>query len=311
MTRYALARPNARSSHIQPTPQGGGAAIVIATLVVCGAAILASDLPAGPFISLAAAAAILAALGACDDVQPMPIVLRLAVQVFCIALVVLAGGANGAVFSSLVPHNAQLLVLIVAGLWFVNLTNFMDGLDWLTVAAMVPLSAALALFGAAGWVDELTMVVAACLLGALLGFAPFNRPVAKLFLGDVGALPIGLIIAWMLYVLASAGGAVAAIILPLYHLADATITVGLRILRRERFWQAHRTHFYQRATLNGMGVMEVAGHVFTLNCLLAVLAALTLVWPMRSVELAALALAALLVAGCLWRFSRGRPHSPV
>ena len=111
----------------------------------------------------------------------------------------------------------------------------------------------------------LPAIVAAALLGAILGFAPFNKPVAKLFLGDVGSLPIGLLLGWLLLELAGRGHLAAAIILPLYYLADTTITLVRRIAAGEPFWQAHRTHFYQRATDNGFTVAEIVGRVFVVN----------------------------------------------
>ena len=95
------------------------------------------------------------------------------------------------------------------------------------------------------------VVVALALCGALIGFAPFNRPVARIFLGDVGSLPIGLLFAWLLVLLAGSGHLAAAVILPLYYLADATLTLLRRMKDREPFWQAHRTHFYQLATDRG------------------------------------------------------------
>src|SRR5260221_13451272 len=100
------------------------------------------------------------------------------------------------------------------------------------------------------------------LAGALLGFAPFNRPVARLCLGDVGCLPIGLLTVWCLLELASRHHFAAAMLLPLYYLADATITLFRRILNGERFWDAHRSHFYQRATDNGLSVRQVVSNVF-------------------------------------------------
>ena len=92
------------------------------------------------------------------------------------------------------------------------------------------------------------------LCGAMLGFAPFNRPVAKIFLGDVGSLPIGLLLGWCLLQLAWHQHLIAALLLPLYYLTDATLTLLRRIARREPFWAAHRSHFYQRATDNGFTV---------------------------------------------------------
>src|ERR1700749_3030711 len=87
---------------------------------------------------------------------------------------------------------------------------------------------------------------ALALLGAMIGFAPFNRPVARLFLGDVGSLPIGLLLGWLLILLANRY-LVAALLLPLYYVADATITLLRRFVEGEPVTQAHRSHFYQRA----------------------------------------------------------------
>ena len=139
-------------------------------------------------------------------------------------------------------------------MWFVNLVNFMDGIDWMTVAEAVPITGAIVVLGLAGIVPSLATLVALALLGAILGFAPFNRPVARLFLGDVGSLPIGLVLGWLLLLLAASGHLAAALLLPLYYLADASITLLLRIARREAVWQAHRSHFYQRAVAGGLTV---------------------------------------------------------
>ena len=79
-------------------------------------------------------------------------------------------------------------------------------------------------------------LIALALFGAMLGFAPFNRPVAKLFLGDGGSLPIGLVLGWLLLQLAGNGHLAAALLLPLYYVADATIT----LLRRWRGAKASR-----------------------------------------------------------------------
>ena len=106
----------------------------------------------------------------------------------------------------------------------------------------------------------------------MLGFAPFNRPVARVFLGDVGSLPIGLLLGWCLLQLAFRQQFAAALLLPLYYLLDATVTLLRRMARREPFWAAHRSHFYQRATDNGFTVWRVVGEVFALNIVLAVLA---------------------------------------
>jgi UDP-N-acetylmuramyl pentapeptide phosphotransferase/UDP-N-acetylglucosamine-1-phosphate transferase len=203
------------------------------------------------------------------------------------------------------PWPVERLGLFIGALWFVNLVNFMDGIDWMTVAEIVPVTAAIMLLGPAtiGWQPA---IVAAALLGAILGFAPFNKPVARLFLGDAGSLPIGLVLGWLLLQLAAGGHLAAAFILPLYYLTDATLTLARRLARGEPFWQAHRTHFYQRATAMGFGVPEVVGRVFAVNLALAALALLSVAAHDALISAAASAAAAAVVAGLLLQLARGR-----
>ena len=121
----------------------------------------------------------------------------------------------------------------LAGLWFVNLVNFMDGIDWMTAAEVVPIAAALVAIGYLGALPPEAFRGA----GARRRddwFAWFNRPVARLFLGDVGSLPIGLLLGWLLVLLAGGGNFAAALLLPLYYLADATITLLRRLAGGER-----------------------------------------------------------------------------
>jgi UDP-N-acetylmuramyl pentapeptide phosphotransferase/UDP-N-acetylglucosamine-1-phosphate transferase len=309
LARYAMARPNARSSHREPTPQGGGIAVVAATLVVaCGAAALSPALAqndGGQLLVLTATAALLAVVGAIDDVRSSPAAVRLALQ--CIAV-----GALIAMFPrelQILPHVPWWIEragLFLAGVWFVNLVNFMDGIDWMTVAEFVPVSCALLLLGLAGTLPLLPAVVAAALLGAILGFAPFNKPVARLFLGDVGSLPMGLLLGWLLLQLAGEGHVAAAAILPLYYLLDATITLARRIVRGERFWQAHRSHFYQRATDNGFSVPAVVARVALVNLALAALALVSVAAHSAAVSLIVLAASVAIVAWLLFAFSRAK-----
>jgi UDP-N-acetylmuramyl pentapeptide phosphotransferase/UDP-N-acetylglucosamine-1-phosphate transferase len=204
------------------------------------------------------------------------------------------------------PWWLERMILFVGGLWFVNLVNFMDGIDWMTAAEVVPIAAALVILGYLGGLSPGGVVVAAALGGAMIGFAYFNRPVAALFLGDVGSLPIGLLLGWLLVLLAGDANLAAAVLLPLYYLADATITLIRRMLSGERIWQAHRTHFYQLATARGFTVTEVVVRVFVVNVCLGALAVATALVPGRLSDVGALLGGALLVAGLLVTFARGR-----
>jgi UDP-N-acetylmuramyl pentapeptide phosphotransferase/UDP-N-acetylglucosamine-1-phosphate transferase len=306
--RYALARPNARSSHAIPTPQGGGLAVILAAAI----ALSAYDLTVGPELAtpagalpLAVAVALLTAVGAVDDIFPLLPSLRLGVQAVAVAVaVVTMPGALRALPA--VPLAAERAVEIAAGLWFVNLVNFMDGIDWMTVAEAVPSTAALFAFALSGAAPAPAGAVALALCGAVLGFAPFNRPTAKLFLGDVGSLPIGLLLFWLLMQLAGSGHLAAAMLLPLYYVADTTITLLRRAARRERLTEAHRSHFYQLAVIRGLPVLTVVRWVAVVNVALGALAALSIRLSSAWFDVAALAGGGALVAALLVWMERGK-----
>ena len=249
---YALAKPNARSSHKEPTPQGGGIAVLLG--LACALVLIPGTLSL--YVAFAAALA-LGALGALADLRALEVAPRLIVQAAAIVALVALLPADFHVLPNL-PTWFERALLAIGLLWFVNLTNFMDGIDWMTVAEMVPLTAALALAGFAGALPADAALAAAALCGALTGFAPFNKPVARLFLGDVGSLPIGLLTGWLLIRLGERHLA-AAVLLPLYYVLDATITLIRRFIYGEPVMQAHRWHFYQQAVDGGRQRVQNSG----------------------------------------------------
>ncbi len=309
MVRYALARPNARSSHRIPTPQGGGIAVLAGAFLALGLAMAFIPMDAGArqgLVLVMVASALLAVVGAWDDIRPLSPALRLPLQFLCVGIVVFYAAPEVRVLPETLPLWAERGLALIAGAWFVNLVNFMDGIDWITLAGLVPLSGAVALAGGYGIVDPATGLLAAALLGGLIGFAPFNKPVARIFLGDVGALPLGLLGAYLLYRLAGTGALTAALILPLYHVMDSTITLLRRLARGEKVWQAHRSHFYQQATDNGFKVIEIVAQVALLNLGLIALAAVSIAAPALWAQLACLLAALALTIGLLRRFSGKR-----
>ena len=306
LQRYALAKPNARSSHREPTPQGGGIAVVATTVAgawlgtfIFGVAI------AAPLETLFAATVVMACIGAADDMRPIAVAPRLLVQALAVAAVIYALPDNLRVLPVL-PWWIERALSFVGTLWFVNLVNFMDGIDWMTVAEVVPVTAALASIGLVDTLPPQAIAASLALCGAMIGFAYFNRPVARLFLGDVGSLPIGLVLGWLLIVLAGSGGRAAALLLPLYYVADSTITLLRRFIAREKVWEAHRSHFYQRATDRGFTAIDVVRRVFIVNLVLAALALLTVMLPGHAADAGALLLGSALVAWLLVSFTRGK-----
>jgi UDP-N-acetylmuramyl pentapeptide phosphotransferase/UDP-N-acetylglucosamine-1-phosphate transferase len=306
LKRYALAKPNTRSSHRMPTPQGGGIAVIVATIAAAGFGLFVVDAAlVWPLMTVLGAVIVMACVGAADDVHPVGVAPRLVLQALAVAVIIYAL-PNELRVLPLLPWWLERLLLLVGGLWFVNLVNFMDGIDWMTVAEIVPICGALVALGCLGALTRGGIVVALALGGAMLGFAYFNRPTARLFLGDVGSLPIGLIVGWLLTLLAGSGHLAAALLLPLYYLADATLTLVRRLSNGERVWQAHRTHYYQRATDRGFSVTEIVARVFAVNICLTVLALITVVEASRVTDVAALVVGVALVAWLLSSFTRKR-----
>jgi UDP-N-acetylmuramyl pentapeptide phosphotransferase/UDP-N-acetylglucosamine-1-phosphate transferase len=305
--RYALARPNARSSHEAPTPQGGGVAVVLGGFMALAAIALLDPAARAPFaglMPLAAAVMTLMVVGVADDIFSLAPLPRLALQAVAVGAAVATLPAELRALP-VVPLAVERGVEIVAMLWFVNLVNFMDGIDWITVAETVPITVGLLILALLGAVPQTPALIAPALLGAMLGFAPFNRPVAKLFLGDGGSLPIGLVLGWLLLQLAGNGHLAAALLLPLYYLADATITLLRRMARGERITQAHRSHFYQIATTGGFSVMGVVRRVFAANVVLVWLAVVTVLFDSIVFDAIALALGAVEVTLLLRAMARG------
>jgi UDP-N-acetylmuramyl pentapeptide phosphotransferase/UDP-N-acetylglucosamine-1-phosphate transferase len=279
--RLALKRswldiPNERSSHTVPTPRGGGVAIALALL---GGLSIATALGwvSRPFgIGVLVGGSLVAAIGWIDDRRSVGVVKRIIVHLAAaIVGVMLLGGVPsvrfGAEVIQLGPAGSVLAVLFVV--WCVNLYNFMDGIDGIAAVETASIGGGVALVVLGAAVGPAG--AAACgiaLAAAALGFLPWNWQRAKLFLGDVGSVPLGYLSGWLLLSLAAAGAWKAALILPLYYLADATITLLLRLKRGEKVWRAHREHYYQRAVQGGMSHASVVKAVLAGNLALAGLA---------------------------------------
>jgi UDP-N-acetylmuramyl pentapeptide phosphotransferase/UDP-N-acetylglucosamine-1-phosphate transferase len=307
LRRHALAKPNARSSHKLPTPQGGGIAIVIAIVAVVGAiGVLYPSLFNEPVRLAAVFIAVigLATVGLVDDIRPIDVLPRFLVQVVAV-LIVIASLPDDVRIFAILPWWIERALMFGTVLWLVNVVNFMDGIDWMTVAEVVPVAGGLALFGLWGALPLEATLVALALCGALIGFAPFNRPVAQLFLGDVGSLPIGLLLGWLLLLLAGGGNFAAAALLPLYYVGDATVTLLRRLVSGKPLSQAHRDHFYQRAVDGGFNVRQIVGSVFAVNLILAGFAAAAICNHSPTVQFVMLAVGSAVVTALLWRFNRG------
>ena len=306
LVRYLMAAPNARSSHKIATPQGAGLAVMLSVLAGCALGLFLWAQEPGPsLVPVLAIAVVLTILGALDDAHALPVSWRLIGQTLAslVLVVNLPGGFQ--LFPGLMPLVVERALIVLGTVWFVNAVNFLDGLDWMTVAQVVPMTLGIAVLQALGAVPDTVGLLALALLGATLGFAIFNKHPAQVFLGDAGSLPIGLCLAFMLIFVAQAHLA-AALLLSLYTFADPTLTLFRRIAAGEQIASAHRTHFYQRAINQGLSVPQVTARVFLLGLLLAGLAIITVLARSLAVDFLCVGLGLLATGLTLFALAKGR-----
>jgi len=292
--RLALDEPNARSMHARPVPRTGGVAVL-------GGAAVSLAAGAASLWPLFVCAAVLAALSFVDDLRGVPPAARLVVHVAMAAVAIWLVRPSAGVFA--------LGLLVVATVWVTNLYNFMDGSDGLAGGmSVIGFSAYAVAAFAAG--HEPLATLGAALAAASAAFLLYNFHPARIFLGDVGAIPLGFLAA----VLGVAGweAGVWPLWFPLLVFgtfsADATITLIRRVGRRQRPWQAHRDHYYQRMARMGLGHRGTAlvGYALMLVCASAALFARA---EPPHVQAAAFGIAtAVLAATALWVDLRWTRH---
>lgn len=247
-SRLPQANPNPRSLHAEPVPRVGGIALWLgfAPAVAFGlppAAAMGVAVWGMPFL-------LLVAISLADDVRPVPVLPRLAVHVAAavwLAVALAPLRATGGMDALLAGAGVALVAA-----WSLNLYNFMDGSDGLaTIMTIVGFGAYAAVAGLAGLPAALPLALAAAALPVLW----VNRPPARMFLGDVGAVPLGFLAAAL-----GMGGIVGDVwpawfppLVFLPFVADATFTLALRLFRGERVWEAHKAHYYQRLHQLGAG----------------------------------------------------------
>jgi UDP-N-acetylmuramyl pentapeptide phosphotransferase/UDP-N-acetylglucosamine-1-phosphate transferase len=258
--REILDRPNERSSHRVPTPRGGGIAVIGSILLAWAVFARTESVPSDVF-GIVLGAVLLGTVSWFDDLRGLSPVVRLLAQAAAVAIGILV-----------LPGPRDLLYLAAIGLlwiWWINLFNFMDGIDGLAGSEAAAIGAGLLLFASVGaGADPALRALAAPAAGAAIGFLVWNWSPARIFLGDVGSVPLGYVLGFLLLDVAVRGYWKITLILPLYFLADATITVARRLLRGERVWQAHREHFYQQAVRRGLGHAAVIERVIAADLVL-------------------------------------------
>jgi len=236
-----------------------------------------------------------------DDRRGLSPAPRLLAQ-FAAVIVTMVALPGGALFQGWLPSGLDAIATALLWVWFINLFNFMDGIDGIAGSEAAAIGLGLMLVASTGGAFDLGIALpAAAIVLAALGFLVWNWAPARIILGDVGSVPLGFLLGYLLRELALRGLWKAALILPLYFLADATVTLLRRLARGERVWRPHRQHFYQRAVQRGLGHDTVVLRVIAADAVLIACA-----WTAENVSgFGGLAVAALTVALLLVALGRG------
>ena len=282
--RAILDLPNERSSHSVPVARGGGIPVVALTLVFWALPFRGTVDPATIFLS--AAAGMLAIISWIDDIRSLSPAIRLGVQCAAVLIGVYTLPSGSLLFQGLMPIWLDTFVICFVWLWFVNLFNFMDGIDAISGIEAITICGGLIILSSIYQITGPDPWYSLTLGGAIVGFLWWNRPPAQIFLGDVGSITAGFLLGWLLINLALSGYWASAVILPLYYLSDATFTLIKRGIRGKTVWQAHREHFYQQAVQSGKSHAQVSGAILATNTGLVALAVLAVTNPFVALGLA-------------------------
>ncbi len=285
---HVLDMPNERSSHHQPTPRGGGIAIVLIFLVAMLSLAMVGLMSLRLAMALVTGGGVIALLGYCDDIYSVGARYRIMIH-FCVAIwaVFCLQGfpiLNLGSFKVLLHWQGSILATI-AIVWCINLYNFMDGIDGLagSEGVFVALSAGLLLMLHQQFVPAMPL----CLLAAAIaGFLYWNWPPAKIFMGDVGSSFLGYVFAVFAIDYVNEGFCALTewVILLSIFLCDATFTVIYRVCQGKAWYSAHREHAYQQLLCMGTTHLRVTLAILGMNCcILLPLTYVSMRWPMMAI----------------------------
>ena len=257
--RYAITRklldiPNERSSHIQPTPRGGGLGIVFAFVLFVLVAHYILDIKNYSFVELLPGLLLVAIIGFVDDHMELSVSIRLLVQMASALLILY--------FLPVVPgiliytYNLDLwwikgAIFLFYLVWMVNLYNFMDGINGIAAIQAITVTLSMSILIIIESESQTGWLWPALTAATVAGFLIWNFPVARVFMGDVGSGFLGLLLGTVSLISTVISPALfwSFIILMGVFLVDATYTLVSRVVRNEKFYQAHRSHAYQHAAL--------------------------------------------------------------
>jgi UDP-N-acetylmuramyl pentapeptide phosphotransferase/UDP-N-acetylglucosamine-1-phosphate transferase len=281
--------PNIRSSHKIAVPRGGGLGLVI---------VLALFFPSFEYLtlgrvefslSLGSLLLPIALISFMDDIAHIAITVRFIFYILSSLLAVMWVIHPMPILHYEMPLYLDLILGTLALAIFLNIYNFLDGIDGLAMSETIHLTLTLLILCAINYyaIPKVDFVIALCviILAWSIGFSFFNWHPAKIFLGDVGSVTLGFILGICLLIVASAGTKlfVSCVISALYYIADGGLTILIRLTKGEKIWLPHRQHFFQKSVQKGRSHSKVTKRIIRCNVLLMLFAVNALYYPIISV----------------------------
>lgn len=284
-------KPDARRLHHDTTPTGGGIAVIVSFIL----GFVLIDYKIHEFYysaSVAVPIAILAFISFYDDMRDMPVLIRLVAHL---------GVAGYITYELLLPYQLfhgelgfypDLVLAFLALAGFCNIYNFMDGIDGITASESIHLSITIMILCVLRYDviihSDLVLLIAALILTCSIAFVIYNWHPAHIFIGDVGAISIGMLLGLCLMLIAASAVKlfVSSIIASMYYLADGGMTILIRLFKGEKIWLPHLNHFFQQAIRKGIPKKKIVIEVIICNYWLMLLAISALYYPLLSLILA-------------------------
>ncbi len=275
-----LDKPNLRSSHSTAIPIGAGVVIIFIILLYIFLFTSINFFIYSSFdfsnLLLFISVLTLGYISWRDDLNSTSRFFRIIFHIIAAGIGVNCLSEPGIVFQGIFPNFIDIILTIILWVWIINLTNFMDGIDGITsIEGISIFFGSLIIFLLIGETLEFNnssfittfLIIITC---ALIGFLFWNWYPAKIFLGDVGSIPIGFLIGWIIFELAIIELWHVSLLLPMYYFFDSTLTLLNRMFRREKIFDAHRKHFYQKVT-NIYQHSKIVIYISILNTFLIIL----------------------------------------
>ncbi|XVN42199.1 MAG: UDP-phosphate alpha-N-acetylglucosaminyltransferase [Candidatus Rickettsia vulgarisii] len=286
--------PNQRRAHNKVTPRGGGLAIVIMVIVTVSIYeyfLATYSIGAIKILAILLAISMISFL---DDLIHIPIIIRLIIHVICSAIAITLFLSPALLFHNELPPYLDFILCVIGLTAFLNIYNFLDGIDGITCSESIHLSVTILIlcYLKSDIIinANLIIVLNVIIIGASMGFLLFNWQSAKIFLGDVGSISLGFLLGFSLLLISASSAHLfmASVIASLYYLADGGLTILIRLINKEKIWEPHLKHFFQQAVKNGKTHRQVVSRIIFCNTLLMLLSITSLYYPVISIMLAIL-----------------------